>query len=580
MSVLPREFLLRAGSGPGTRPRGEHPAALVRLGQGFLRSSRDLVRFLWRDGDIWFAVRMERRTASDGPETALVTYAPADLPFKVTAREIDILTLVALGLTNGQVATRLGTSPRTVSTQVERLLAKLDQRTRGGLAALVVDAGLIRLPIPAGTADLPDIGPVQVQALAEAAEPGHSSTGHVATATTRRLRRRPLLLGTVTPSLGPVGSDGVETERGSTLAVEHVNARGGVGDRPIEQVSIAVDMTDPAAVRSAFETLFDQEVDAITTSYVNAENPFVLDMVADFGRPFLHLGTYESQVNLVRDDPSRYGMVFQTCPSETHYGTALVSFLDAMEQQGVWSAPGRRIVTIELDAFSTKTTNETFLRSAEESRWVIHDVIRVPLGLVDFSPVLERVAAADPQVIMITHFIADDVVRLQAALHASGTRALIYHVYGASVPEFTQRLGDAAEGVFCSSVTGLYDDTLGERFREVYERRFGAAPGWSQASAAYDQVGLLAAAWAATESHATPEVIRYLRQSAYRGLNGVYFLGGPGQSSRGYPYEVSDPSLGQAHMVYQFQQGRAQAVFPATNGRLSTVRVPRGPRSA
>ena len=129
-------------------------------------------------------------------------------------------------------------------------------------------------------------------------------------------------------------------------------------------------------------------------------------------------------------------------------------------------------------------------------------------------------------------------------------------------------------------MTGLYDDTLGDRFRRAYQQRFGAAPGWSQASAAYDQVGLLAAAWAATDNHATPEVIRYLRQSAYRGLNGVYFLGGPGQSSRGYPYEVADPSLGQAHMVYQFQAGRAQAVFPATNGMLSTVRTPGAPAAS
>lgn len=571
-SLLPREFLATAGSRTGAGlVSGDHPAELRALASGFLRSTRELVRFVWRDGETWFAVRMERRPTA-GQDAALVTYGPADLPFKVTPREIDILTLVALGLTNGQVATRLGTSPRTVSTQVERLLAKLDQRTRGGLAALIVDAGLLRLPIPGGTEDLPDIGPVQVEILARGADAPEPRARRA-----RRLQRRPLLLGTVTPSVGPVAADGIQTLRGSALGVEQVNARGGVGGRPIEHLTVEVDMTDGNAVRAAFEGLFDQEVDAITTSYVNAENPFVLDLVADFGRPFLHLGTFESQVNLVRDDPSRYGMVFQTCPSETHYGSALVSFLDALEQQGIWSAPGRRIVTIELDAFSTKTTNETFLRSAEESRWVIHDVIRVPLGLQDLSSVVQRVTAADPQVIMITHFVADDVIRLQSALHAAGTSALIYHVYGASVPEFTQRLGSAAEGVFCSSVTGLYDDTLGERFRQVYEQRFGAAPGWSQASAAYDQVGLLAAAWAATDNHATPEVIRYLRQSAYRGLNGVYFLGGPGQSSRGYPYEVSDPSLGQAHMVYQFQGGRAQAVFPATNGLLSAVRAPAHP---
>lgn len=567
--VRPREFHVRLGPVDAGAPIRTHPRELEAFGRGLLRSARDLVRFLWRDGETLYAVRIERSSGSEGRDTALVTYAPADIPFKVTPREIDILSLVALGLTNGQVASRLGTSPRTVSTQVERLLAKLEQQTRGGLAALVIDSGLVRLPVPGGTHDLPRVGPVEVESLSETSSSPISSPARSA-----RLRRRPLLLGTVTPSLGPVGADGIETLRGSTLAVEHVNARGGVGGRPIEHVTVGVDMTDAAAVRRAFETLFDQEVDGITTSYVNAENPFVLDLIADFGRPFLHLGTFESQVDIVRQDPTRYGMVFQTCPSETHYGSALISFLDAMELQGLWNPTGRRIVTIELDAFSTRTTNETFLRSAERSRWIIQDVIRVPLGLSDMTEVISRVSAADPQVVMITHFVAEDVMRLQAALHASGIGALVYHVYGASVPEFTSRLGDAAEGVFCSSVTGLYDDQLGDRFRQVYEQRFGAAPGWSQASAAYDQVGLLAAAWSATDGRVPRDVIRYLRQSAYRGLNGVYFLGAPGQSSRGYPYEVSDPSLGQAHMVYQFQRGRARAVFPETNGDLSVVRMP------
>ena len=359
-----------------------------------------------------------------------------------------------------------------------------------------------------------------------------------------------------------------------SLAVEHVNERGGVGGRSIEHVLVEVDMTSTEDVKGAFESLFDQEVDAITTSYVNAENPFVLDMVADFGRPFLHVGTFEDQVDLVRRDPVRYGMVFQTCPSETFYGAGFIRFLDDVVAQGLWRPHSRRIVTIELDALSTHTSNETFLMRAEASGGRVHDVIRVPLGLADLGEVVARVAKADPAAVMITHFVADDVVALQAALHASGLKALIFHVYGASVPQFAERLGDVADGVVWSTVTGLYDDLLGQRFRDVYQRRFGAMPGWSQASAAYDQVGLMASAWAATDSHSTGEVIRYLRQSAYRGLNGVYFLGSPGQANRSYPDEVPDPSLGQALMVYQYRRGQALPLFPATNGRLADFEAP------
>lgn len=150
----PREFLMRS---PGHRPEavaerlvGHHPDQLIDFSRGFLRTNRDLVRFVWRFEDTWYAVRMELRFSADSQGEALVTYAPVVIPYGVTTREVDILTLIALGMTNGQIAKRLGTSPRTVSTQVERLLVKLGQRTRGGLAALVVDTALIRLPVPGG----------------------------------------------------------------------------------------------------------------------------------------------------------------------------------------------------------------------------------------------------------------------------------------------------------------------------------------------------------------------------------------------------------------------------------------------
>ena len=51
----------------------------------------------------------------------------------ITAREVDVLVLVAGGATNREVAERLFISPRTVDKHVERLLQKTGA-TRRGLA--------------------------------------------------------------------------------------------------------------------------------------------------------------------------------------------------------------------------------------------------------------------------------------------------------------------------------------------------------------------------------------------------------------------------------------------------------------
>jgi DNA-binding NarL/FixJ family response regulator len=51
----------------------------------------------------------------------------------VTSREMDVLSLIAQGLTNPQIAERLFLSPRTVETHVAHLLAKTGAADRSGL---------------------------------------------------------------------------------------------------------------------------------------------------------------------------------------------------------------------------------------------------------------------------------------------------------------------------------------------------------------------------------------------------------------------------------------------------------------
>jgi len=60
----------------------------------------------------------------------------------LTPREIEVLVLVARGLTNRGIADELGISPRTVETHRERVMAKLRIRSVAGLTRFVVEHGL------------------------------------------------------------------------------------------------------------------------------------------------------------------------------------------------------------------------------------------------------------------------------------------------------------------------------------------------------------------------------------------------------------------------------------------------------
>jgi DNA-binding CsgD family transcriptional regulator len=60
-------------------------------------------------------------------------------PTLLTAREAEVLELVALGLTNGEIAARLVVSRTTVRTHLENIFAKLDVHTRTAAVARLRD---------------------------------------------------------------------------------------------------------------------------------------------------------------------------------------------------------------------------------------------------------------------------------------------------------------------------------------------------------------------------------------------------------------------------------------------------------
>jgi DNA-binding NarL/FixJ family response regulator len=62
---------------------------------------------------------------------------------ELTAREREILRLVAAGLSNGDIASRLVISPLTAKTHVARILAKLDCHDRAQLVTLAYETGLV-----------------------------------------------------------------------------------------------------------------------------------------------------------------------------------------------------------------------------------------------------------------------------------------------------------------------------------------------------------------------------------------------------------------------------------------------------
>ena len=84
--------------------------------------------------------------------------AGSPLPAALTAREVQILRLIAAGWTNQEIAGHLFISPLTCKSHVSRILAKLEARDRIQLVVLAYESGLV---IPGQASGLPGVPPVR-----------------------------------------------------------------------------------------------------------------------------------------------------------------------------------------------------------------------------------------------------------------------------------------------------------------------------------------------------------------------------------------------------------------------------------
>jgi branched-chain amino acid transport system substrate-binding protein len=294
------------------------------------------------------------------------------------------------------------------------------------------------------------------------------------------------------PLTGFAAADGNSARIGAELAVEQVNAAGGVGGKMLELVVID-DQADPKqAVPGAIKLIeADGVVMGISGSYSGATRASA-GVYQAAGRPYISAFAVHPDITRAGDFVFRTSFVGEV---QGRAGAKLVG-----EDLGA-----KRVVLITLNNDFGKSLVAGFKEKAAD--FGIEVVGEYEYGIKDrqFGPIVASVKADDPDAIYATgyFFTAGPLVR---QLRGAGIQAFIIGQEGYDSEKFIEIAGDAAEGVIIT--TSLDRDSSSPETKDfiaAFEKKAGFKADMVAASA-HTAVKVAAAALAVAGSD--PEALR------------------------------------------------------------------------
>lgn len=382
----------------------------------------------------------------------------------------------------------------------------------------------------------------------------------------------PIPLGAAVPLTGWAAADGIEYQRGVTLAAEDINAMGGILGRPIEFHFEDTKEMGPDNVVPAIRRLIDRNnVHAIINGYNGSTATSEYETIADEGIIYLHANTDIQHHHTIEANPGKYDTIFMSDPAEAWYGKGLLKFIKGLEDSGSFAPENRKLALVLGSDSYGAVIGAGVKETADEYGWKITLTETVPYGTSEWGPIISKLRSDPPGVIAFTHWAPQDLAQFMIQFVPNPTKSLIYMQYGPSISAFREIAKEASEGVIYSSVAQSLQDEIGRDFMTRYRAKFGEA-GTSPLNGAipYDSVFIYAAAAAMAGGTGKPgdieqnkKIAAIIKRMIYRGVLGTTRFFPKWQAAIPYPDATNDPSLGMPHQYSQIQDWRKDAAVIA-----------------
>ncbi|NMB79110.1 MAG: ABC transporter substrate-binding protein [Methanomicrobiales archaeon] len=277
-------------------------------------------------------------------------------------------------------------------------------------------------------------------------------------------------VGILFPLTGDLSYNGKDCTNGALLAIEEINAAGGIaslGGAKLEPV-IADTRSNAADGTNATRNLIQNDnVVAIVGAYQSSVVRPATQVAEEYETPFI---VSVGIADVITERGFRY--TFRVIPKAQYYGRDQGRFLLDLER--MTGQPVRRVALLhENTDFGTSSALAQKVALEKNGMVVATEVSYNPEKVTNLDTEIARVLASRPDAILEVTYAEDSILIRQALRRSGSTIPLIDTAGGTTLPEYTGRLGSAADGTFTSSEYSQYAPG-GKEVNDRFRARFGA----------------------------------------------------------------------------------------------------------
>ena len=304
-------------------------------------------------------------------------------------------------------------------------------------------------------------------------------------------------IGVLAPVSGKAAADGEEMVNGAQLAIDELNAAGGVAGYTFELAVGDVGEASPDAVATAAERLLgDRDMGAIMTGYASGSN-FEIEMMAEMDMVYMVSANSSQTEGIIAPSPDDFPTVWSLTPSYAGYNTEIVPVIEGLASDGKLDLPNKKVAIIASDNPYSKGIADGMEASFTAAGWEVTENDLLPFGEInDWRGFLAKIRQDPPAVLINTDYVSSNAALFVSQFNEDPTDSLVFIQYAPSVPEFLELTKEQSSGIVYNLLGGVLNTPTNPRAAEVlgkYEAAFGNEPG-TYGPALYEQVMIYAAA--------------------------------------------------------------------------------------